>query len=80
MKATSGVGCFDGPVTGISSGLGLEVMAGVGLAGREITGTSVDEAGAHANNIKKGIKSRVGRIIKRILSFIFNIFSTKRYQ
>jgi hypothetical protein len=81
MEGGSGVGCCRvGPVTGISSGTVVEVKPGVGVARRGITGSWVEEVGAQAETIKTGTKNQVGRKGRQILSFMFNIFSTKRYQ
>jgi hypothetical protein len=62
-----------------SSGLGLAVKPGVGLAGIEIKGSAtelVEVSGAHADNIKTGIRSRNNQKGSRKLLSIFNLLSS----
>ena len=88
-EAASAVDSIVGPVIGISSAPGLavgsvlEVVRGVGLARIEITGSpaeSVEVAGAHADNIKTGIRSRNDQKGSRKLRFIFNLLSSMLYK
>lgn len=76
-KEGGAVGSNDGPVIGISGGIGVEVKPGVGLARREITGgSSAITAGAHADTIRTEIINRVKQKGSRKLRSIFNLLSS----